>query len=62
MLVSACLAGVGCGVDGSSYGAPYPNLRWLLERGDVRTAVFCPEDFASGTPRGAPDLHGGDGF
>jgi uncharacterized protein YbbK (DUF523 family) len=62
VLLSACLAGVGCGVDGTSYGAPYPHLRWLFDRSDVRTVVFCPEDFAFGTPRGTPDIHGGDGF
>jgi uncharacterized protein YbbK (DUF523 family) len=62
ILLSACLAGVGCGVDGTSYGAPFAHLRWLFERREVRTVTFCPEDFAFGTPRAVPDIHGGNGF
>ena len=30
VLVSACLLGVPCGVDGTSYGAPYPHIQRLL--------------------------------
>lgn len=61
VLVSACLLGVGCGVDGTSYGAPYAHLSRLLDRPDVRTIAFCPEDMAFGTPRQTPDIHGGTG-
>ena len=62
VLVSACLLGVPCGVDGSSYGAPYPRLQRILDRPNVRRVGFCPEDFAFGTPRETPDLAGGNGF
>lgn len=50
VLVSACLLGVLCGVDDSSYGAPYPHLRPLLEASNVAIVGFCPEDHAFGTP------------
>jgi uncharacterized protein YbbK (DUF523 family) len=29
---------------------------------NVHVVAFCPEDFAFGTPRQTPDIHGGDGF
>ena len=59
--VSACLLGVTCGVDGTSYGAPFPHIERLLGLPNVRTVAFCPEDFAFGTPRETPDIHGGTG-
>jgi uncharacterized protein YbbK (DUF523 family) len=62
LLVSACLMGVPCGVDGTSYGAPYPKTDRLLHVPNVQVLAFCPEDFAFGTPRGTPDIHGGTGF
>jgi uncharacterized protein YbbK (DUF523 family) len=34
----------------------------LFELDTVHVVSFCPEDFAFGTPRQTPDLHGGDGF
>lgn len=61
ILVSACLAGDLCGVDGSSYG----DAAWikkLIRLPNVRAVKFCPEDFSFGTPRGTPDIHGGNGF
>ncbi len=61
LLVSACLTGVGCGVDGSTYGAPFPHLARILDRPDVRVIAFCPEDLVFGTPRRTPDIHGGTG-
>ena len=61
VLVSGCLAGRPCGVDGTSNG-DYPLARWLLELPNVRTVPFCPEEDAFGTPRATPDIHGGDGF
>lgn len=61
VLVSGCVAGWACGVDGTSYGAPHRHLAWLFERDDVRTFAFCPEDHAFGTPRRTPDIHGGTG-
>ena len=62
LLVSACIAGVPCGVDGTSYGAPYPHTGRLLHLPNVRVFAFCSEDFAFGTPRATPDIHGGTGF
>jgi uncharacterized protein YbbK (DUF523 family) len=62
VLVSACITGVACGSDASSYGAPYPNTARLLALPNVAAVLFCPEDFALGTPRDIPDIQGGDGF
>jgi uncharacterized protein YbbK (DUF523 family) len=61
LLVSGCLMGVPCGVYGSSYGAPYAHLDRLLALPNVKPVWFCPEDFAFGTPRQTPDIHGGTG-
>ena len=61
ILVSGCLAGLACGVDGTDYGlgeAQPP--RFSDPR--VKRITFCPEDHGFGTPRTMPDLHGGDGF
>jgi uncharacterized protein YbbK (DUF523 family) len=62
LLASACLLGVPCGVDGTSYGAPYAQTERLVGLPNVDVISFCPEDFAFGTPRETPDLHGGNGF
>ncbi len=62
LLTSACLVGVPCGVDGTSYGAPYRHTDRLFRLPNVHVVTFCPEDFAFGTPRATPDIHGGDGF
>jgi uncharacterized protein YbbK (DUF523 family) len=62
LLVSGCILGRPCGVDGSSYGAPYAHTDRLVRLPNVRVVAFCPEDFAFGTPRQTPDIHGGDGF
>jgi uncharacterized protein YbbK (DUF523 family) len=61
VLVSGCLAGRPCGVDGTSYGE-HPLARRLLDLPNVRAMPFCPEEDAFGTPRATPDIHGGDGF
>lgn len=61
MMMSACLGGVHCGVDGSTNGDHTNLRRWLL-RPEVRIVKFCPEDFSFGTPRMTPDNHGGNGF
>lgn len=61
ILVSACLVGVKCGVDGDDYG-DYPSVLKLLEYDNVRLIQFCPEDLSFGTPREMCDIHGGDGF
>jgi uncharacterized protein YbbK (DUF523 family) len=60
LLVSACLDGRPCGVDGTSYG-DYPLARHLLSLPNVRALPFCPEERAFGTPRETPNLHGGNG-
>jgi uncharacterized protein YbbK (DUF523 family) len=61
VLVSGCIAGRPCGADGSTYGE-HPTPASLLALPNVRAIAFCPEDFAFGTPRATPDIHGGDGF
>src|SRR5688572_26877104 len=61
VLVSGCLAGWGCGVDGGDYGF---GLRFadLFALPTLRVLPFCPEQHGLGTPRTMPDIHGGDGF
>jgi len=61
ILVSACLVGVKCGVDGDNYGE-YPSVLKLLNYDTVKLIQFCPEDFSFGTPREMCDIYGGDGF
>lgn len=61
IMMSACLGGVHCGVDGSTNGDHAALRSWLL-RPEVRLVKFCPEDFSFGTPRMTPDNHGGNGF
>ena len=61
VMMSACLGGIGCGVDGSTNGDHAPLRSWLV-RPEVRLVRFCPEDFSFGTPRMTPDSHDGNGF
>jgi len=61
VLVSGCLAGLSVGVDGNAYGE-FPHIAKFLARPEVAPIPFCPEDFAFGTPRQCPDIHGGDGY
>lgn len=61
VMMSACLGGIHCGVDGSTNGDHAPLRSWLV-RPEVRLVKFCPEDFSFGTPRMTPDTHGGNGF
>ncbi len=61
IMVSACLVGVKCGVDGDTYGE-YPSVLKLLDYDNVKIIQFCPEDFSFGTPREMCDIYGGDGF
>ena len=61
ILVSACLIGIKCGVDGDDYGE-YPSVLKLLKYENVRLISFCPEDFVFGTPREMCDIHGGTGL
>ncbi len=60
ILVSSCLLGVKCGVDGDNYGE-YPSILKLLNYDHVKFIQFCPEDFAFGTPREMCDIYGGNG-
>jgi uncharacterized protein YbbK (DUF523 family) len=60
VLVSGCVAGLPCGVDGSSYGE-YPDARRLLSQPNVRAIPFCPEESEFGTPREMCNVHGGTG-
>lgn len=60
LLLSGCLNGWPCGVDGTDYGLG-GGAPWLFAP-VVKATAFCPEDFGIGTPRTMPDIHGGDGF
>ncbi len=60
VLVSGCLKGLPCGVDGTDYGLGIALGDWL-DRPTLRAFSFCPEQYALGTPRSTPDIHGGDG-
>jgi uncharacterized protein YbbK (DUF523 family) len=61
VLVSGCLAGWPCGIDGSDYGMG-TSLSDFVALPTFRALPFCPEDRALGTPRTMPDIHGGDGM
>lgn len=61
ILMSACLSGLNCGYDGSSYGQ-YPSALKLLNYNNVKIVKFCPEDYSFGTPREMCDIHGGTGI
>ena len=66
-LLSGCMAGWGCGIDGTDYGMGAASgmgaaLRELLASPAIRAVPFCPEHVGLGTPRTMPDIHGGDGF
>lgn len=61
ILVSACLTGIMCGVDGSNNGE-YPSVLKLMDYPNVKLITFCPEDFSFGTPREMCDIHGGNGL
>ncbi len=61
ILVSGCLAGRPCGVDGTSYGE-HLTAAALLGLPNVRATDFCPEQVAFGVPRATPNIRGGDGF
>lgn len=60
VLLSGCLAGWSCGVEGTDYGlgGALGDLRQLPT---MSILPFCPEQHALGTPRTMPDIHGGDG-
>lgn len=60
VLVSGCLTGLPCGVDGDDYGLG-KSIPDLLALPTMAVFAFCPEDHGLGTPRTMPDIHGGDG-
>ncbi len=60
ILVSGCILGQPCGVDGTDYGMG-GCLGDLLRLPTVLAIGFCPEHHGLGTPRTMPDIHGGDG-
>jgi uncharacterized protein YbbK (DUF523 family) len=61
VLLSACLAGVTCGYDGTANGT-YPSALKLLTMNTLSVVKFCPEEFSFGSPREMCDIHGGNGF
>ena len=61
ILLSGCLFGNACGVDGSDYGG-WDWRERLLRASNVVVTPFCPEDAIWGTPRALCDIHGGNGF
>lgn len=60
ILMSACLAGITCGYDGTANGE-YPGALKLLHYDNVHIIKFCPEEFSFGSPREMCDIHGGNG-
>ena len=61
ILVSSCLLGVKCGVNGDNYGE-YASVLRLLNYENIKFIHFCPEDFVFGTPREMCDIYGGNGL
>lgn len=61
ILMSACLAGITCGYDGTANGE-YPSALNILKYDTVKVIRFCPEEFSFGSPREMCDIHGGTGF
>lgn len=60
LLMSACLAGITCGYDGTANGT-YPSALQLLNYPNVKIVTFCPEEFSFGSPRAMCDIYGGVG-
>lgn len=60
ILVSGCLLGWRCGVDGTDNGMGRA-LAAFAALTTCRLIPFCPEEIGLGTPRTTPDIHGGDG-
>lgn len=61
VLMSACLAGITCGYDGTANGE-YPSALRILKYNTARVVRFCPEEWSFGSPREMCDIHGGTGF
>jgi uncharacterized protein YbbK (DUF523 family) len=60
LLVSGCLAGEAVLASGGALDIP-SGKRTLMAMPNVDAITFCPEDFAFGSPRAIPDIHGGTG-
>ena len=60
VLVSGCLFHQKTLVDGTSYDLE--PIHSFLNRKNVLPIAFCPENYAIGTPRDMPDIHGGNGY
>lgn len=60
ILVSGCLLGIKCDVEGDNYG-DYPSVLKLMQLDNIKLIPFCPEEFSFGTPREMCDIYGGDG-
>ncbi len=59
VLLSGCMAGLRCGADGTDYG--FGGVMDVFFASPLAIAYpFCPEDVGLGTPRGWPDIYGGD--
>ena len=61
VLFSACLTGLLCGYDESSYGN-HMLIAELLKYKNLRGVRFYPEHSSFGTPRSLCNIHGGDGY
>jgi len=61
ILFSACLTGLHCGYDQSSYG-DHIIITDLLKYENIKAVRFCPEHASFGTPRALCNIHGGDGY
>lgn len=61
IMMSACLAGVTCGYDGTANGS-YPSALRLFQYSTASITRFCPEEFSFGVPREMCDIHGGTGL
>jgi uncharacterized protein YbbK (DUF523 family) len=61
ILMSACLVGLPCGVDGSDYSLGR-TMAAIVALPTAHIIPFCPEHHGLGTPRTMPDIHDGDGF
>lgn len=60
ILMSACLAGIACGYDGSTNGE-YPAALKILTYPTAKIIRFCPEEYSFGSPREMCDIYGGTG-
>jgi len=61
ILMSACLVGLPCGVEGSDYGLG-KTMAEIVALPTAHIVPFCPEHHGIGARRTMPNIHGGDGF